>query len=140
MGGAGQPAYLVVANIPYYITSALVRHLLETSFPPQSLVLTVQREVAERICAAPGEMSLLALSVQVYGSPQIVARIPAGAFYPPPKVNSAVIRVELYASPFIPQSAAAGLFQTGKSRVFSETKNAAQRLICRDALVDRPDR
>jgi 16S rRNA (adenine1518-N6/adenine1519-N6)-dimethyltransferase len=115
MGGAGQPAYLVVANIPYYITSALIRHLLETSFPPQSLVLTVQREVAERICAAPGEMSLLALSVQVYGSPQIVARIPAGAFYPPPKVDSAVIRVALYASPFFPKTQLPSFFRLAKA-------------------------
>ncbi len=92
-------SYRVVANIPYYITSALIRHLLETRIPPKSLVLTVQREVAERICATPNKMSLLALSVQVYGHPTIVARLPAGAFYPPPKVDSAVIRVELYPNP-----------------------------------------
>lgn len=92
-------AYRVVANIPYYITSALLRHLLEARIPPKSLVLTVQREVAERICATPNEMSLLALSVQVYGHPTIVARLPAGAFYPPPKVDSAVIRVDLYPNP-----------------------------------------
>ena len=92
-------SYRVVANIPYYITSALIRHLLETRIPPKSLVLTVQREVAERICATPDKMSLLALSVQVYGHPTIVARLPAGAFYPPPKVDSAVIRVEVYPNP-----------------------------------------
>jgi 16S rRNA (adenine1518-N6/adenine1519-N6)-dimethyltransferase len=89
-------AYLVVANIPYYITSALLRHLLETRTPPNRLVLTVQREVAERICAGPNQMSLLALSVQIYGHPTIVARLPAGAFYPPPKVDSTVIRVDRY--------------------------------------------
>lgn len=114
-GQTGQPSYLVVANIPYYITSALLRHLLETRFPPQSLVLTVQREVAERICAEPGEMSLLALSVQVYGSPQIVARIPAGAFYPPPKVDSAVIRVALYTEPFIPTAQLPAFFRLAKA-------------------------
>jgi 16S rRNA (adenine1518-N6/adenine1519-N6)-dimethyltransferase len=92
---ASEP-YLVVANIPYYITSALLRHLLETQTPPKRLVLTVQREVAERICASPNQMSLLALSVQVYGHPAIVARLPAGAFYPPPQVDSAVIRVDLH--------------------------------------------
>jgi 16S rRNA (adenine1518-N6/adenine1519-N6)-dimethyltransferase len=100
------PDYCVVANIPYYITSALIRHLLETRQPPRKLALTVQREVAERICAAPGELSLLALSVQVYGLPRVATRIPAGAFYPPPKVDSAVIRVDLYDQPRIP---AAGL-------------------------------
>jgi 16S rRNA (adenine1518-N6/adenine1519-N6)-dimethyltransferase len=76
------PGYLVVANIPYYITSALIRHLLEARTRPRRLVLTVQREVAERITAAPGDMSLLALSVQLYGQPRVVAHIPAGAFYP----------------------------------------------------------
>ncbi len=96
------PDYLVVANIPYNITSALLRHLLEASLPPLRLVLTVQHEVARRICAAPGDMSLLALSVQVYGHPEITASIPPGAFYPPPNVDSAVIRIERYPTPFIP--------------------------------------
>lgn len=96
------PAYLVVANIPYYITSALIRQLLEAEPRPRRLVLTVQREVAERICAGPGALSLLALSVQVYGQPTIVAQIPANAFYPPPKVSSAVVRIEVYPKPRIP--------------------------------------
>jgi 16S rRNA (adenine1518-N6/adenine1519-N6)-dimethyltransferase len=93
--------YVVVANIPYYITSLLLRHLLEASHRPIRLVLTVQSEVAERICASPGEMSLLALSVQVYGKPQIMAHIPAGAFFPVPKVDSAVVRVEIFPQPQI---------------------------------------
>ena len=95
------PDYLVVANIPYYITSALIRHLLDSSVRPKRIVLTVQREVAARICAAPGEMSLLALSVQVFGQPQIMAHIPAGAFYPSPKIDSAVVRIDLYPSTVI---------------------------------------
>ncbi len=94
--------YFVVANIPYYITSAVMRHLLEAPIRPQRVVLTIQREVAERICALPGEMSLLALSVQVYGAPRIAMRIPAGAFYPPPKVDSAVVRVDLSPQPRVP--------------------------------------
>jgi 16S rRNA (adenine1518-N6/adenine1519-N6)-dimethyltransferase len=95
--------YLVVANIPYYITSALLRHLLENEKKPRRLVLTVQSEVAERICEGPGKMSLLALSVQVYGQPSIAARIPAGAFYPAPKVDSAVLVVEVFDSPRLPE-------------------------------------
>ncbi len=93
--------YIVVANIPYYITSAIIRHLLESARPPQRLVLTVQDEVARRICAPAGDLSLLALSVQVYGAPSIPARIPAGAFYPPPKVDSAVVRVDCYPQPLV---------------------------------------
>lgn len=94
--------YVVVANIPYYITSLLLRHLLEASRRPTRMILTVQSEVAERLCASPGEMSLLALSVQVYGKPQIMAHIPAGAFFPVPKVDSAVVRVEIFPQPQIP--------------------------------------
>ncbi len=97
----GQP-YYVAANIPYNITSAIIRHLLTARVRPTRLALTVQKEVAERICAGPGDMSLLALSVQVYGKPSIAARIPAGAFYPPPKVDSAVVRVDLYEQPRVP--------------------------------------
>ena len=91
-----EPGYVVAANIPYYITSALFRHLLEAENRPARMILTVQHEVAERICARPGEMSLLALSVQVYGSPEIKAKIPASAFYPQPEVDSAIVRVDLF--------------------------------------------
>jgi 16S rRNA (adenine1518-N6/adenine1519-N6)-dimethyltransferase len=97
----GEAGYLVVANIPYYITSALIRHLLSPEIKPARIVLTVQKEVAARICAGPGDLSLLALSVQVYGAAKKVLRIPAGAFYPAPKVDSSVVRVDLYAQPLI---------------------------------------
>lgn len=110
-----QGGYWVVANIPYYITSNLIRHLLEAPLKPRRLVLTVQREVAERINARPGDMSLLALSVQVYGRPQVAARIPAGAFYPPPKVDSSAVRVDLYPEPLIPTSQLDTFFRLAKA-------------------------
>jgi len=96
--------YLVVANIPYYITSAILRTLLSAENKPAKLVLTVQEEVAERICAQAGKMSLLALSVQVFCTPQIVMKIPAGAFYPAPEIDSAVLYMDLFQEPAIPQS------------------------------------
>lgn len=111
---APQP-YLVVANIPYYITSAILRHLLESDHPPERLALTVQREVAERIVAKPPAMSLLALSVQVYGDPQIVFRIPAGAFMPRPKVDSAVVRLDVLAASKIPASSLDLFFQLARA-------------------------
>jgi 16S rRNA (adenine1518-N6/adenine1519-N6)-dimethyltransferase len=107
--------YRVVANIPYYITSALIRHLLEAEIRPICMVLTVQQEVAERICAIPGDMNLLALSVQVYGRPMIAASIPAGAFYPAPNVDSAVVRVDLYNQPVIPASRLDDFFRLAKA-------------------------
>ncbi len=104
------PAYLVAANIPYNITSPIVRHLLEAEVRPRRLVLTVQQEVAERICAQPPRMSILTLSVQVYGSTAIVGRIPAAAFYPKPKVDSAVVRIEIEEDPRIDRERLAVFF------------------------------
>lgn len=94
--------YIVAANIPYYITSAVIRHLLESNPKPRRVVLTIQKEVALRICEKPGDMSLMALSVQVYGQPRIAAHIPAGAFFPAPSVDSAVLVIEIYPIPLIP--------------------------------------
>ncbi len=89
-------AYVVVANIPYYITSAIIRHLLESQKKPDRMVLTVQEEVAQRICATAGDLSVLALSVLIFGEPYLTGKIPARSFHPPPKVDSAVIRIDLY--------------------------------------------
>lgn len=97
-----QADYIVAANIPYNITSAIIRHLLESDPKPRRIVLTIQKEVAERICASPGDLSLLALSVQVYGKPSIHAKIPAESFHPVPNVDSAVLRIDIYPEPLIP--------------------------------------
>jgi 16S rRNA (adenine1518-N6/adenine1519-N6)-dimethyltransferase len=94
----GDP-YYVVANLPYYITSAILQHLLEAPHPPARLVVTVQKEVAQRIVAKPGQMSLLAVSVQFYGRPRLAHTIPAQAFVPPPKVDSAVLRIDRHPHP-----------------------------------------
>jgi 16S rRNA (adenine1518-N6/adenine1519-N6)-dimethyltransferase len=110
-----QSDYLVVANIPYYITSAVIRHLLESEVKPRRAVLTVQKEVAERICAQAGDLSLLALSVQVYGKPSIAARIPASAFHPAPKVDSAALRVDVYDEPLIPRKSLKMFFRLIKA-------------------------
>lgn len=99
VGAVLDPPYTVVANVPYYITSAILRHLLEASPRPQRLVLTVQREVAERIVAQPDDMSLLAVSVQYYGQPQIIMRLNPAAFWPRPDVESAVVRIDVYDAP-----------------------------------------
>ena len=94
--GPRLPHYRVVANIPYYITNAVVRHLLEAPVRPAQMVLTVQLEVARRMVAGPGDMSLLAVSVQFYGVPKICLRLKRGAFHPAPKVASAVVRLDLH--------------------------------------------
>jgi 16S rRNA (adenine1518-N6/adenine1519-N6)-dimethyltransferase len=94
--------YKVVGNLPYYITSAILRHLLEARRKPTLLVVTVQREVAQRLTAGPGDMSLLAVSVQFYGQPRVVTQVRPGAFYPSPRVKSAVVRIDLHEEPPAP--------------------------------------
>jgi 16S rRNA (adenine1518-N6/adenine1519-N6)-dimethyltransferase len=123
-----EPGYLVVANIPYYITSALLRQLLETQHPPVRLVLTIQKEVAERICSDAGDLSLLALSVQVYGKPSITATIPAGAFYPAPKVDSAVVRVDIYPEPLIQREKLDSFFALTKAGFSQKRKTLSNAL------------
>lgn len=95
----GSKDFIVVANVPYYITSKILRHLLENHRRPRRLVLTMQLEVAERIIAQPGDMSVLAVSVQFYGKPQVVTRLKPGVFWPRPDVDSAVLRVDCYDHP-----------------------------------------
>ncbi|MFA5611877.1 MAG: 16S rRNA (adenine(1518)-N(6)/adenine(1519)-N(6))-dimethyltransferase RsmA [Anaerolineaceae bacterium] len=94
--------YVVVANIPYYISSAIIRHLMAASKRPKRVVLTVQKEVAERVLARDGKMSLLSLSVQLFGQVSMAGVIPAGSFLPTPEVDSAVLKVELYSQPLVP--------------------------------------
>jgi 16S rRNA (adenine1518-N6/adenine1519-N6)-dimethyltransferase len=107
--------YKVVANLPYYITSAVLRHLLEAGLKPQCMVITVQREVAERIVAQPGEMSLLAVSVQLYGRPQTLFRIQSGSFYPSPGVESAVVQVDMHNAPPVPVEDVDAFFRVVKA-------------------------
>lgn len=99
-----QENYVVVANIPYYITSAIIRHLLAAAVKPSRVILTIQKEVAQRIVACDGKMSLLSLSVFVFGEPEIAGTIPAGSFFPAPDVDSAVLRIHLHPEPLIPSS------------------------------------
>ena len=91
--------YKVVANLPYYITSPVLRFFLEAEIKPQRLVVMVQKEVARQITAKPGGMSLLSIAVQLYGEARIVKYVPARAFYPPPDVDSAILRVDVFSQP-----------------------------------------
>jgi len=85
--------YKVVANLPYYITSPVIRKFLEAENPPSEMILMVQKEVAQRICARPPRMNLLAVSVQFYAEPKIVSYVSKNSFWPSPKVDSAIIKI-----------------------------------------------
>ncbi len=87
--------YKAIANIPYYLTSKIFRLLIESPNPPSVMSVLIQKEVAERIVARPGQLSILALSVQYYGRPEIVRIVERHKFWPAPAVDSAVLRVTL---------------------------------------------
>lgn len=87
-------AYVLAANIPYYITGEILRHFLSTKAQPRAMALLIQKEVAERIVARDGKESILSLSVKAYGTPRIVAKVGRGNFSPPPSVDSAIIAID----------------------------------------------
>ncbi len=123
--------YKVVANVPYYITGAILRHLLSAKQKPTCLVMTVQKEVAERITAVPPQMSLLAVSIQLYGEAEIITTIKAGAFWPRPDVDSAVIRLALFPEPLLPlaeEKAFFTLVKAGFSQKRKQLKNNLRQL------------
>jgi len=107
--------YKVVANLPYYIAAPILRHFLETSLNPTLMVVMVQKEVGQRIVAGPGEMSILGISVQLYGQPTIVDYVPAQSFYPRPKVDSAIVRIDVYPRPAVEVADIAGFFEIVKA-------------------------
>ena len=113
LGDAAGP-YRVAGNLPYYITSAVLRHVLDWQPAARCVVVMVQYEVARRIVAGPGEMSLLALMVQIKGVPRVVARVPAGAFVPAPKVNSAVVSIAPHAEPLGPPALVDEMFRLAR--------------------------
>jgi 16S rRNA (adenine1518-N6/adenine1519-N6)-dimethyltransferase len=90
---AGHIKYKIVANLPYYITSPVIRKFLEIESRLELMILMVQKEVAERIIAKNGKMSLLSVSVQFYAKPEIVSYVSKNSFYPSPKVDSAIIKI-----------------------------------------------
>jgi 16S rRNA (adenine1518-N6/adenine1519-N6)-dimethyltransferase len=125
--------YKVVANIPYYLTSNLIRRLMESHVKPGLTVLTVQKEVAQRICAGPGKLSLLALGVQVYGNPSIAFTIPKGAFFPVPQVDSATLVVEHFSQPRILPERLDNFFLLAKAGFTQKRK------MLHNALAGAPD-
>ncbi len=123
-------AYKMLGNLPYYVTSPILRHFLDSPCPPQLMVIMLQKEVAERVVARPGDMSLLSVSVQLFGEPHIVASVPATAFYPVPKVDSAVVRIDVRQQPLfaVDQEAFFALVAAGFSQRRKMLHNAlAQR-------------
>ncbi len=121
-----QRPYHVIANVPYYITGAILRHLLTAAVKPAQMILTMQKEVAERLTAVPPKMSLLAVSVQFYGKVELVTTIKAGAFWPRPDVDSAVVRIKLDGKPLLPLAEEKSFFRIVKVG-FSQKRKQLQK-------------
>ena len=106
--------FSIVGNLPYYLTSFLLKHFLTLEYKPKRIIVTIQKEVAQRICSIPPAMSLLAVSVQVYGKPKIHRYISKGSFWPPPTVDSALLEIKLYDKPFLNSSEEESFFKLVK--------------------------
>ncbi len=121
-------SYKVVANLPYYITSPVLRHFLEAPVKPSTMVVMVQKEVAKIIVAEAGDRSVLSIAVQFYGKPSIVADVPAAAFFPSPEVDSTVVKIEVYKKPPVIVDDAAGFFKLVRAGFTAARKQVANSL------------
>jgi len=121
--------YKVVANLPYYITSPVLRHFLEASVKPEMMIVMVQKEVAETIVAEPGQRSVLSISMQFYGKPRIVSYVPAQSFYPAPEVDSAILRIDLYSQPAVAVADEKGFFELVRAGFTASRKQIVNSLV-----------
>lgn len=114
--------YIVVANVPYYITSKIIKKLLTSDNKPKTTVLLIQKEVAERLAAGPGDMSILAISAQIYGEVTVDQLVPANFFTPPPKVDSQVVVIHTRPEPLISYEDEKKFFRVIKAGFSSKRK------------------
>ena len=126
--GLTSSAYVLAANIPYYITGEIVRRFLETDIQPRAMALLVQKEVAERIIARDGKESILSLSVKAYGRPKIIAKVSRGNFSPPPSVDSAILLIDGISKTFFTDVSENGFFKVVKAGFASKRKFLANNL------------
>jgi len=131
--GVKNHKYKVVANIPYYITSPLLKLFLQCEIQPSLMVVLVQKEVAEKVCGLTGK-SVITIETQLFGKPEIVETVPAGSFYPAPKVDSVILKIGVYKKPLVPKAQVADFIRlvkhgfTGKRKMLSNTLAAGYQL------------
>lgn len=114
--------YVVVANVPYYITSKIVKALTTATNKPRTIVLLIQKEVAVRMAAEPGEMSILAVSAQMYAHVRLGEVVPAHLFTPPPKVDSQVVILQMRDEPFVEPEHEKAFFRMVKAGFIAKRK------------------
>ena len=127
--------YKLVANLPYYAASPIVRRFLEAAQKPRLMIVMLQREVARNMTAAPGKMGLLSVAVQLYGLPRIVSYVPPRAFRPSPSVTSAIVRIDVYDKPALALDSEDGFFKLVRAGFSAPRKQIRNSL--RQGLSDR---
>lgn len=130
------PGYKVAANIPYYLTSNLIRVMSETPNPPAAAALLIQKEVAERVVARPGAMSLLSVTAQYYWQASLGIEVPAELFTPPPKVDSQILILKRRSSPLFPSVDAKQFFRVVKAG-FSQRRKTLLNSLSAGLRLDR---
>ncbi len=130
--------YVVVANVPYYITSKIVQLLTTAVNKPRTIVLLIQKEVAERMAARPGEMSILAVSSQVYAEVRLGEVVPAALFTPPPKVDSQVVILEMRQKPQVTPEDEKHFFRIVKAG-FSAKRKKLRSSIASGLHISKPE-
>ena len=130
--------YTVVANVPYYITSKIIEKFLRTTNKPRRMVLLVQKEVAQRLAARPGDMSLLALSAQLFTRVHVGAMVPRALFTPPPKVDSQVVVLDFLSTPLIDQVDEKAFWHVAHAG-FSERRKKLRSSIAAGLRVSKPE-
>lgn len=128
--------YCVVANLPYGVATVIVRHLFESSHPPETMIVMVQKEVAERMCATTGDHSLLSLAIQYYSEPRLLFTVPETAFYPAPNVTSAVIRMDVRREPLTDAVTRRLLFALG-TIAFQQKRKTLLNSLSRGLQLDK---
>lgn len=128
-------SYKLIANIPYYITSPIINHFLQRPNPPKSLTLLVQKEVAEKICQLDPDMSVLSLQVALFGTAKIITKVENTAFYPAPKVDSAVIQIEV-TNPY-PLQTALAILNLAKKAFTSKRKKLSNTLKSHREILEK---
>lgn len=129
--------YKVVANVPYYITSKIVERLMTANNKPSIAVLLVQKEVAERIAAKPGDMSILAVAAQIYAEATLGVEVPKQYFTPPPKVDSQVVVLKVRETPLVPKEDERALFRVVKAG-FSAKRKKLRSSISAGLAISKP--
>jgi len=133
----GDNPYVFVANLPYYAANPIMRHFLESSHPPESMIVMVQREVAQDMLAKPGDMSMLSLAIQVYADGEILFDVPPSAFTPRPKVHSSVMRLTPRPEPLIIDGQRDDFFRVAKAG-FKAPRKQLHNSLGRGLNIDVP--